>query len=56
MEKVMRECPHPIIRIAAQLNYVHSQQAGLVKPRFADLQNSVPFAQGCVAFSIFSII
>jgi hypothetical protein len=25
MDKAMRECPHPTIRIAAQLNYVHSQ-------------------------------
>jgi hypothetical protein len=55
MDKAMRECPHPTIRVAAQLNYIHSQYCGLVKPE-VNSQNSAPFAQGCVAFSIFSII
>jgi hypothetical protein len=32
MDKAMRECPHPNIRVAAQLNYTNSQQSGLVKP------------------------
>src|SRR5258708_3937161 len=56
MDKAMRECPHPNIRIAAQLNYIHRDNCAWSSSRFANSPNWAPLAQGCVAFSIFSII
>jgi hypothetical protein len=56
MDKAMRECPHPNIRIASQLNYILRNNCACSSSRFANSRNRAPFAQGCVAFSIFSII